>query len=439
MIVASVWMAWVGSSLWVGATVLWTTVSVTRLETTNDILKVNDSFVQAMGGVRQRLNSTVITSTALTIIGVAAEVALTGHTAIPLGISSVLAAITLLWMMFHVEHRTNSDRRHDFSYGAIVVASMVAYVATSAEVITRTSFPMPTLMRWATTLPAGLLIGTALASAALIPLLRDLSSPEGEQTVAIIARRWTFHMGSLALVLVLAGIGIIRRLWSTNHLVIALGLSATLLLPLLFILITRVIINGQLEGILRELPILGFHERRLRARVMRTNDAARRVLRYGAYTAVLSAIIAATFIGLTSTPSIISSLPSTTVPTAASVLPTTIPTALPGDLILMKTDSGVSVTMRGSAPIVGTDVLHFFISNAQGALLEGASVTLVISPMLISSGSTTLPALADVGSKPPSFIAAVTFAQPGNWQIVVLIATADQSVTASVVFAVSVS
>ncbi len=430
--------AWMAAALWLGA------ANVRLLPAPGDGTVQHDEaeFSAAMQSMRRWLRHAVMGAALVMLAGIVLNVAARGSASPTQGASSIVVLIAVLSLMFHVEHAKpfariiHGQRIRDF---ILFILGAAVFILATADLVAGARANYPLALRWIVLLTCGALGGTALASVMIMPLIRNFSSTEIDQRFIRLSSRWTFLSVGLAIMAASAGI---EMLWAARHPALVLRIIATCLCVVPILLIAATWITCQrFERFLALMPILGDGERTLRARHTDLRRTARRVVWMGSAGALAALLLA---VGLASI--IISpprsarrsqvktvGMPHTSLPT-----PTVTPASGANGLDLTQSAGGAEISLTSGPLATGNNIAHVSLTNSQGQPVTNGIVTLVISPMLISAGSATIQATADPSGKQGSFVATLNFTQPGIWQVVVLVATADQSIMTSVVFSVEV-
>ncbi|MBF6592500.1 MAG: hypothetical protein IVW57_18470, partial [Ktedonobacterales bacterium] len=114
------------------------------------------------------------------------------------------------------------------------------------------------------------------------------------------------------------------------------------------------------------------------------------------------------------------------------------PTLAPNTAAQFHNQNGVQMTLSLTRAHTGANPARITVTDAQGKAIPQAHVTVIANQSFVNAGGIDVAATPDPDGQPTDFAASLTFAQPGAWQVVVFVATADQSVSASTIFTVNV-
>jgi hypothetical protein len=437
-------VAWMAAAIWTGAAI------VRLLLASGDgksAVHIDDEtgFCGVRAHIRQRLCRVAMGAALIMLAGISGNVTVRGSATLTQGSSSVVALIALLSLMFHVERArplARIMRRQGIKDLIFIILALVAFMLATVDLVVGPNGRYPVTWRWIVSLGCGTLLGMILASIALTPLIRSVLSIQIDQIPVRFFSRWTFLLEGLALILACAGIGMVLAMWRHVAPSIVLNVFIGILLAHVVLVAAACGTCRRLKHILAEAPIPGDGARTLQARHAHLRRAVRRFVGVGSTGALASLFVAVGVFGIVMPPPrSMRRLPAPAISTHPTVFPpkpTVTPAADAKGLTLTQSANDIGITLTSGPIITGNDIVHVFLANDQGQPITNGIVTLVISPMLVSAGSATIQATADPAGKPGSFVATLNFTQTGTWQIVVLVATADQSMMASVVFSVMV-
>jgi|GEM_PF-4318645 len=253
-----------------------------------------------------------------------------------------------------------------------------------------------------------------------------------------LASRWTQVLGICSVVVLITGYAVVLHRWHNEPTIAVIELSL-LLLPCLGSWLLFALLRFIIRDISRRLPTWGNIERSyayLRVTAHRQATAALTKLRIvTAIIEVCAVIVCVATIqpqpywwGSLSP----RSLPPTALPTATVGI-----TVTPFSGVLTQKNADISVTLQANALIRGQNQLTFTLQDTQGQPLTNARISVVANPSYgIHTG--TIIATTVSTTNPIMYLCDITFDVAGTWQLAILVATVDQSLSSSVVFTVQV-
>ncbi len=445
MIASGLWVAWAGAALWLGAALGWQIAAVPLDRRSERVLRADELAPPAWR--MQRAGPTLALAGSLLVIGgVAAQVRSTGATLWMSGVAATLAAIVALLLVFHVERGGGTADRKPRIQPAIVraitfTASLSAGTGIAGALAAQINAVVAPLAAFCVLVIGELLL--ALFIAVVLIILASRASP-GRQRPALIAiwsRRWALGAEAVALVALAIALLLARALWHPQRL-LAVTMVVVAGVLLLALSVGHLTLIDRLWGALATPPIYGVEERELGARHRRARRLSRRVLLLCGGTAVLALALAEPLVLIVAWPAprqiVVIAPPATSTPqpTAASATPSGHAGASGGTLT--QSSDGVTVTLTLASGSATPTSARFTVRNANGQAIPNATLALVVAPELLSQQGAAVAATADPDGKSGDFVATLPLTEAGQWQIVAVVTTPDQSVATSVVFTVSV-